>query len=85
LRIIIDTELQAVIVPESYYGHVDKLNEIIAEAGGRPFEYDAYIRTCFEKAYNSRIMSQTELTELRGGRRKKKAAADGSGKRKDGL
>ena len=71
MRIIIDTELQAIIVPESYYAQVDKLNEIIVEAGGHALDYNAYIKTCFEKAYASQIMSQSELTKLRGGRRKR--------------
>ena len=35
MRITIDTELQAIIVPDSYYMQVDKLNEIIDSAGGK--------------------------------------------------
>lgn len=31
MRITIDTDLQAIIVPESYYMQVDKLNEVIEE------------------------------------------------------
>lgn len=76
MRIIIDTDLQTIIVPESYYLQVDKLNEIIVEAGGRPLDYVSYIRTCFEKAYATRIISQHELTELRGRKRKKKSPAE---------
>lgn len=51
MRIIIDTDLQAIIVPDSYTTHVDRLNEVITEAGGQPLDYTHYIRTCFEKAY----------------------------------
>lgn len=77
MRIIIDTELQAVIVPDSYYAQVDKLNEIITECGGRKLDYTDYIKTCFDKAYASKVISQSELTKLRGRRRtsgKKKEA-----------
>ena len=74
MRIIIDTELQTIIVPDSYYSQVDNLNEIIEEAGGQPLDYVKYIRTCFEKAYASKIISQHELSEMRG--RKKKVRAE---------
>ena len=39
MRITIDTDLQAIIVPESYYMQVDKLNEVIEEAGGTKLDY----------------------------------------------
>ena len=38
MRITIDTELQAIIVPDSYYMQVDKLNEIIVSAGGNKLD-----------------------------------------------
>ena len=69
MRIIIDTEMQAIIVPDSYFQHVDKLNEIIMECGGNALDYTAYIKTCFDKAYASRIISQTELSSIRGRKR----------------
>ena len=52
MRITIDTDLQAIIVPESYYMQVDKLNEVIEEAGGTKLDYTQYIKSCFDKAYN---------------------------------
>ena len=33
MRITIDTDLQCVIVPNSYYEQIDKLNEVIEAAG----------------------------------------------------
>ena len=38
MRIIIDTELQAIIVPDSYYRQSDKLKDIIVSAGGNRLE-----------------------------------------------
>ena len=66
MRITIDTELQAIIVPESYYMQVDKLNEVITEAGGKALDYTAYIRTCFEKAYATQIVRQGDVAKLKG-------------------
>jgi len=76
LRIIIDTDLQAIIVPDSYYAQVDRLNEIITEAGGRPLEYMAYIRQCFDKSFETRVICKRELPELRSSRRKGEDTAD---------
>lgn len=82
MRITIDTELQAIIVPESYYTQVDKLNEIIVEAGGKALDYTSYIRTCFEKAYSTRIISQGELSALKGTRKRKTAPAENDAEQK---
>ncbi len=75
MRIVIDTELQAIIVPESYYMQVDKLNEVITEAGGKELDYTAYIRTCFEKAYATQIVRQGDVAKIKGtGAKKRKPA-----------
>lgn len=65
MRIIIDTELQVIIVPDSYYTQVDKLNEIIISAGGRKLDYNAYIKTCFDKAYASQIICQEDVKKTK--------------------
>ena len=64
-RIIIDTELQAIIVPDSYYTQVDKLNEIIIHAGGNKLDYVKFIRTCFDKAYETQVISQSDVPKLK--------------------
>lgn len=71
-RIVIDTELQAIIVPESYYMQVDKLNEVITEAGGKALDHTAYIRTCFEKAYATQIVRQGDVAKIKGTSAKKR-------------
>lgn len=65
MRITIDTELQAIIVPDSYYMQVDKLNEIIVNAGGNKLDYTAYIKTCFNKAYDTQIVRQSDVAKLK--------------------
>lgn len=74
MRITIDTDMQTIIVPDSYYSHVDKLNEVIVEAGGKPLEYNAYIKRCFEKAFETKIIRQSELAVLRKPRRRRNDA-----------
>lgn len=65
MRITIDTELQAIIVPDSYYMQVDKLNEIITSANGTALDYEAYIKTCFDKAYETQIVRQSDVAKLK--------------------
>ncbi len=72
MRITIDTELQAIIVPDSYYMQVDKLNEIIVSAGGKKLDYTAYIKTCFDKAYETQIIRQDDVKKMKGANTKKR-------------
>ena len=65
MRITIDTELQAIIVPDSYYMQVDKLNEIIVNAGGNKLDYTAYIKSCFDKAYETQVVRQSDVAKLK--------------------
>lgn len=75
MRITIDTELQVIIVPDSYYDHVDRLNEIITEAGGDELEYKTYIKTLFDKAYNTKIIRTEDVKKMKGtGTKKRKNA-----------
>ena len=75
MRITIDTELQVIIVPDSYYDHVDRLNEIITEAGGDELEYKTYIKTLFDKAYNTKIIRTEDVKKMKStGTKKRKNA-----------
>lgn len=78
MRITIDTELQAIIVPDSYYMQVDKLNEIIVSAGGNKLDYAAFIKTCFEKAYETQIVCHGDIAKLKPHRKTAKAKPTGS-------
>ena len=72
MRITIDTELQAIIVPDSYYMQVDKLNEVIIEAGGEALDYKKYIKSCFDKAYDTQIIRQDDVKKMKGASAKKR-------------
>ena len=84
MRITIDTDMQAIIVPESYYMQVDKLNEVITEAGGKPLDYREYIRTCFEKTYAKQIICRSDVPKMKGaGKRRMPAEARSQTKNSD--
>ena len=73
MRITIDTELQAIIVPDSYYMQVDKLNDIIVSMEGKKLDYEKYIKTCFEKAYETQIVRQSDVAKLKPHKKTNKA------------
>ena len=79
MRITIDTDLQAIIVPESYYMQVDKLNEVIEEAGGTKLDYTQYIKSCFDKAYHTQIIRQNDVAKMKGTKKRKAAAKTAEG------
>ena len=76
MRITIDTDLQAIIVPESYYMQADKPNEVIEEAGGTKLDYTQYIKSCFDKAYNTQIVRQNDVAKMRGTKKRKAVTPD---------
>ena len=82
MRITIDTELQAIIVPDSYYMQVDKLNEIIASVGGNgaKIDYTTYIQTCFDNAYKTQIVRQSDVAKLKPHKKTNKPKAKGDDK-----
>ena len=74
MRITIDTELQAIIVPNSYYNQIDKLNDVILAASGNKLDYEQYIRDCFKLAMETKIVRQSDVGTLTHPKKKKPAA-----------
>ena len=75
MRITIDTELNAIIVPNSYYIQVDKLNDVIEAAGGKKLDYTDYIKTCFDKAYATQVIRAEDVKKIKGNKKTKSANA----------
>ena len=63
MRITIDTDLQAIIVPESYYMQ----------------DYSQYIKNCFDKAYATQIVRQNDVAKMKGTKKRKATAKTAEG------
>lgn len=51
MRIIIDTELEKIIVPDSFFGQIDKMNKVLKENGAdKQIDYVQYIKDSYDKA-----------------------------------
>ena len=65
MRIIIDTEENVVIVPETYFKQIGKMNEIIEESGGKKIDYTQYVKDAFAKAISNPIVRPSDVTTRR--------------------
>lgn len=62
MRIILDTEKEQIIVPDTFYRTIDKKNEVLAKAGADiKIEYDSYVKDAFEKAVNKPWIRKSDL------------------------
>ena len=62
---------------------VDKLNEVIEEAGGTKLDYTQYIKSCFDKAYNTQIVRQNDVAKIKGTKKRKSTAKTAEGAPED--
>lgn len=63
MRIEIDTELERIIVPESFFNQIDKMNKVLIENGAadKKIEYTQYIKDSFEKAIKNAPVRKSDL------------------------
>lgn len=57
MRIIIDTEKGRIILPKSFFTHLDRKNRTLAEGGAnKRWEPEEYVRMQFEKAIKETML-----------------------------
>lgn len=62
MRIIIDTELQRIIVPDSFFNQIDKMNKVLSENGAdTKIDYEQYIKDAFAKASANAPLRKDDL------------------------
>lgn len=67
MRIIIDTELERIIVPDSFYNQIDKMNTVLAENGAddKKIDYEEYVKNVFEKAEKNPFIRKADLKTIK--------------------
>lgn len=65
MRIIIDTEREIVIVPDTYYQQIDSKNSVLEKAGvcDKKIDYIQYIRDSFDAAIKNPLVSKSSLSK----------------------
>ena len=63
MRIEIDTELNTIIVPNSFFNQIDKMNKVLKENGAedKKIDYVQYVKDSFEKAIENALVRKSDL------------------------
>jgi len=65
MKITIDTEKEIIIVPNSYFANIDKMNAIAKAAGGNPFDYVQYIKDKYTAAIAKPLQRQSDIPTVK--------------------
>lgn len=61
MRIIIDTTKERIVLPNSFFSQLDKMNKILADGGSdRKWTAETYVRDQFEKAIKNTMLRQED-------------------------
>lgn len=61
IRILIDTDKEKIIVPDSFFNQIDKINKNIELGGGTKIEYTDFVKTQFEKCIANPIVRKSDI------------------------
>lgn len=62
MRIIIDTELEKIIVLDSFFGQIDKMNKVLKENGAdKQIDYVQYIKDSYDKAIKNAPIRKSDI------------------------
>lgn len=67
MRIIIDTEKEVIIVPDTYYQQIDRKNNVLEKAGvekEKMIDYTKFVKDAFETAYAKPFIRKEDLKRL---------------------
>ena len=64
MRVIIDTEKEQIIVPDTFYKTIDRKNEVLKQADitDKKIEYVDYVKECFAKAVENPWIRKSDLS-----------------------
>ena len=64
MRIIIDTDKEQIIVPDTFYKTIDKKHDVLKQAGvtDKKIEYIDYVKECFNKAVENPWIRKSDLS-----------------------
>lgn len=67
MRFIIDTELNRVIVPDTFFKQIDKMNDVLKSrnAEDKVIQYDVYVKEEIEKALKNSIIRKSDVAGMK--------------------
>lgn len=66
MRIIIDTDLERIIVPDSFFNKIDAMNKILKENDSdKKIDYTEYVKDAFTKAIENAVVCKADLPSIK--------------------
>ena len=67
MRFIIDTNLERVIVPDSFFNQIDKMNQVLVDNGAadKKIDYVQYIKDAMAKAIENATVRKGDVKSLK--------------------
>ncbi len=66
MRIIIDTDLERIIVPDSFFNKIDAMNKILKENGSdKKIEYTEYVKEAYGKAIDNALIRKADISSVK--------------------
>ena len=67
MRFTIDTNLERVIVPDSFFNQIDKMNQVLVENGAadKKIDYVQYIKDAMAKAIENAPVRKADVKTLK--------------------
>lgn len=61
MRIVLDTTKERIILPNSFFNQLDKMNKILSDGGSeKKWTAETYVRDQFEKAIQNTMLRQED-------------------------
>lgn len=68
MRFTVDTELERIIVPDSFFNQIDKMNDLLAKHGGanvKKIDYVEYIKEAIAKAEKNAPIRKSDIKTIK--------------------
>ena len=66
MRLIIDTDLERIIVPDSFFNKIDAMNKILKENGSdKKIEYTEYVKEAYAKAIENALIRKADIPSVK--------------------
>lgn len=67
MRFIIDTTLERIIVPDSFFNQIDKMNQVLTDHGAadKKIDYVQYINDAIAKAQKNALARKSDIPTIK--------------------
>lgn len=68
MRVTIDTDLERIIVPDTFFNQIDKMNAVLVEHGGenaKKIDYVEYLNDAIAKAQKNAPVRKSDVKSLK--------------------